>query len=112
MAPPPARRQVRPYRRAQRARASRGRQSSGAALASARARVAQRRAQGRIGQRGTRGRPAQQRAVVPGGGDESNSEDSRILEPAGDGGSDAGHPGSDDEMAGGVAAILGQPEDM
>ena len=55
---------------------------------------------------GGRGRSVRQRVGPAGGGDESDSEDSRILDPAG---GDAGHPGSGDEGAGDDEALLGQP---
>ena len=109
MAPPPPRKQVRPYRRVQQAKASRARITARGRAVKAAARLAQQRAQGRLGQRGFSARPQHQRVVPAGGGDESDPEDGRILDPAGDGGSEADHPGSGDEMAGGVAAILGQP---
>ena len=112
MPPPQARNQVRPARRVQHAKASRARVAALGIRARADCLAAQQRAQAPLRQTGFRARPQQQPAVPAGGGDESDPEDGRILEPAGDGGSEAGHPGSDDEMAGGVAAILGQPGDL
>ena len=50
-----------------------------------------------------------QRVGPAGGGDESDSEDSCILDLAGGDDGDAGHPGSGDEGAGGDAALHGQP---
>ena len=98
MAPPPPRKQVRPARRVQQAKASRARITARGRAVKAAARLAQQRAQGRLGQRGFSARPQQQRAEAAGGGDESDSGDSRILDPAVDGGSEEDHPGSDDEM--------------
>ena len=109
MATRPPRKQVRPARRVQQAKASRARITARGRAVKTAARLAQQRAQGRLGQRGFSARPQKQRAEAAGGGDESDSEDSRILDPAGDGGSDAEQPASDDEMAGGVAAISEQP---
>ena len=106
---PPAHSQVRPYRRGQHTNASRQRLAARASLAAARARDAAPQPAPRLAQRGVRAHPAAQRAGPAGGGDESDSEDSRILDAPGDDGSDAGHSGSDDEMAGGVPAVLGQP---
>ena len=109
MPPPPARYRVTIARRGQQTNATRARLAARAALASARARAAAPPPSARPARRGFRARPQQQRAEAAGGGDESDSGHSRILDPAGDGGSEAEHPGSEDEMAGGVAAILEQP---
>ena len=106
MAARPARTSTSAARRGQAAKASRARLSARAALASARARAAARRAPRRPAQRGGRVRPLGQRAGPADGGDESDSEDSRILDPAG---GDAGHPGSGDEGAEDDGALLGQP---
>ena len=112
MPPPQARNQVRLYRRGQHAKASNKRLAARASQAAARARAAAPPPPGHPRQRGFRARPQQQRAEVAGGGDESDSGDSRILDPAGDGGSDAEQPASDDEMAGDVAAIREQPGEL
>jgi hypothetical protein len=92
MPPPPARKQVRPYRRGQQTNAARGRLAARAALASARARAAAPPPPGRPARRGFRARPHLQPAVPAGGGDESDPEDGRILEPAGDGWQRGGAP--------------------
>ena len=63
----------------------------------------------RPAQRGGRGRAVRQRVGPAGRGDESDSEDSLILDLAGGDDGDAGHPGSGDEGAGGDAALHGQP---
>jgi hypothetical protein len=112
MPPPPARYRVTIARRGQQAKASRARVAALGIRARADRLAAQQRAQAPPRQRGFRARLQLQPAVAAGGGDESDPEDGRILDPAGDGGSEAGHPGSDDEMAGGIAAILGQPGDL
>jgi hypothetical protein len=109
MPPPQAPKQVRPARRGQHAKAHMKRLAVRAALAATRARAAAPPPAAQPARRGFRARPQQQRAGAARGGDESDPEEDRILEPAGDGGSEAEHPGSDDEMAGGVAAILEQP---
>ena len=113
MPPPQARKQVRLYWRGQHAKASNKRLAARASQAAARARAAAPPPPGHPRQRGFLARPQQQRAEVAGGGDESDSGDSRIMDPAGDGGGDGGsdaeQPASDDEMVGDVPAILEQP---
>ena len=109
MAPPPPRYRAAMERRGKQAKASRARVAARGRAAKAHARVAQQRAQGRPTQRAFRARSHLQHAEATGGGDESDSGDSHILDPPGDGGSEAEHPASDDDMAGGVPAILGQP---
>jgi hypothetical protein len=109
MDPPPPPYRVTMVRRDHQAKASRQRLASRASLAAARARDAAPQPAQRLAQRGFRAHPAAQRAGPAGGGDESDSEDSHILDAPGDGGSDAGHSGSDDEMADGVPAVLEQP---
>jgi hypothetical protein len=94
-------------RRGKRAKALRARLSARAALASARARRPYGHGPRHPAQRGERVRPVGQRAGPAGGGDESDSEDSRILDPAG---GDDPHPGSGDESSGDDAAQPGQPE--
>ena len=106
MAARPARTLTSAARRGQAAKASRARIAARAAQAAARARAPSRRAPWRPAQKGGRVRPVGQRAGAAGGGDESDSEDSRILDPAG---GDAGHPGSGGESAGGGAHLFGQP---
>ena len=93
-----ARTQVRPARRGQAAKASRGRQILRARAGLTAALALPRRAPRHPAQRGGRVRPLGQRAGPAGGGDESDSEDSHILDPPGD--------------AGGVPAIHGQPGDL
>jgi len=109
MPPQPPRYRAAMERRQRGAKASRARLTARAALASARARAAAPPPPGHPARRGFRARPQQQRAEAAGGVDESDSGGSRILDPAGDGGSDAEKPANDDEMAGDVAAILEQP---
>ena len=109
MAPRPARTQVRPARRGQAAKALRARLTARAAQASARARAPAARAPMRPAQRVGRVRPEGQRAGLAGGGDESDSEDSRILDPAGGDDRDAEHPDSGDESGGDDAALPGEP---